>query len=160
MPSAISPPAASVPVSVAARVATHASGPTSAEAGISVLNTVMLSPPTSANWARLNAVRIGMWPAVEQQHDARAEDAGEHQLGRVGEEQAGDERHLRERQRQRAVAEVDVDDEHLGRRERERERPPRQVDAAGRRLEMANDQHKQDRRHGSHGGDQCPDRSV
>ena len=35
MPTAISPPAASVPVSVAASVATHASGPTSAEAGIS-----------------------------------------------------------------------------------------------------------------------------
>ena len=49
-----------MPVSVAASVATHASGPTSAEAGISRLNTVMLSPPTSANWARLNAVRIGM----------------------------------------------------------------------------------------------------
>ncbi len=29
--------------------------------GVSAPNTVMLSAPTSANWARLNAVRIGMW---------------------------------------------------------------------------------------------------
>ena len=61
IPTAIRPPATSVPVSVAASAATHASGPTSAVTGISAPNTVMLSAPTSANWARLNAVRIGMW---------------------------------------------------------------------------------------------------
>ena len=120
----------------------------------------MLSAPTSANWARLNAVRIGMWRRSSSSTTPGPTIAGEHQLGRVGEEQAGDERHLGERQRQRAVAEVDVDDEHLGGRERERQRPPRQPQIAGRRLEMAHDQHKQDRRHGGHGGDQCPDRSV
>ena len=96
--------------------------------------------------------------AHEQQHEDRAGDLGDDQLLGSPEQQADDQRQLRQRQRVRAAADVGVDDEDLGRGEAERERPPRDAEAVGVGRQVAHD--GQVERDGGRGGqpDEQPDR--
>ena len=66
----------------------------------------------------------GGQPAVEQQHQRRAEHAGQHQPRRAGEHEAEHERHVAERERVRVAAELEVHDAALGDEEADRQPPP------------------------------------
>ena len=95
--------------------------------------------------------------ADEQEHHDRSGDLGDDQLLRRGEQQAGDERELGERERVRTAADVRVDDEDLGGREPDRERPPRDVEAVGVGRQVADDGDVQDQRGGGDQRDEQPD---
>ena len=159
MPTAISPPAASVPVRVAASAATHASGPTVAVSGESAPKTVMLSAPTSANWARLNAVRIGMWrrsAAARRPGPTIAASISSDGWARKSPATSGTSASDSDSALWRKLMWTTK----ISAASERGQRPPRQVDAAHGRLQVADDQHKEDRRHCSHGGDQCPHWTV
>ena len=71
----------------------------------------------------------GRQAAVDQQHDDRADQPGDHEVDRRREQQAEHERQVAERERVRAAAEVQVDHAALGGEEAQRQAPPRDVHA-------------------------------
>ena len=96
--------------------------------------------------------------ADPEQDEQRPEDLGEDQLRRKPEQEADDQRDLRERQRVRAAAHVRMDDEDLGGGEAGGERPPRDVPALGVRLQRRHELQVQPHRGRGGHDDERPDR--
>ncbi len=120
-PSSTSAAATSEPASDGGeRRAPHARGRSRPAPGPARAARSTASVAVSANWARLKATLTGELPRTKRSTSERPGDLGDDQVLRRGEQQADDERQLRERERVRAAAEVGVDDEDLGRPRRPR----------------------------------------